>query len=264
MSSVTYVMTALGLGTATAAVARSTWSPCGWSMLSTITPVGEWGRGNRYGNTAAWFVAGATLGGVMLGGLAAAMAAGVAALHLSRSTVLVLAGTGALMAAAGDSGLGGVEFPVFRRQVNERWLDQFRSWFYGAGFGWQIGVGLATYIMTAAVFLLVALGALSGSPLIAVTIGTWFGLGRGMAVLLTRRLTTPEALRAFHRRFDALGPPVRTAVVAVEMAVALIAAGLAWAPLAGIVGFGLGAAVLCRRAFGRQATGPGALNVADR
>ena len=34
---------------AVAAAIRSTWSPCGQSMLSTITPLGEAGRGNRFG-----------------------------------------------------------------------------------------------------------------------------------------------------------------------------------------------------------------------
>ena len=42
---------------AAVAAIRSTWSPCGLSMLATITPVGERGRGNRYRSTAAWFVA---------------------------------------------------------------------------------------------------------------------------------------------------------------------------------------------------------------
>ena len=38
--------------------------------------------------------------------------------------------------------LGGFILPVHHRQVNERWLDQFRPWVYGAGFGWQIGDGV--------------------------------------------------------------------------------------------------------------------------
>src|SRR3546814_9872959 len=34
--------------TAVAAAIRSTWSPCGLSMLSTITPIGEQGRNQRW------------------------------------------------------------------------------------------------------------------------------------------------------------------------------------------------------------------------
>src|SRR6516165_8616488 len=52
--------------TAAIAAARSTWSPCGLSMLSSITPLAEQGRGHRYRATACWFVAGGLLGGVSL------------------------------------------------------------------------------------------------------------------------------------------------------------------------------------------------------
>ena len=61
----------LGVVIALAAAVRSTWSPCGLSMLSQITPVAEAGRHQRFGRTAAWFVAGAVLGGLTLGGAAA-------------------------------------------------------------------------------------------------------------------------------------------------------------------------------------------------
>ena len=96
---------------------------------------------------------------------------------------------------ASDLNLGGFRLPSHTRQVNESWLDQFRSWVYGGGFGWQIGVGLATYVTTAAVYLMIAMArphrrsARSRSLLM-----TGFGLVRGLAVLLGRRLTTPERL----------------------------------------------------------------------
>src|SRR5690606_28323748 len=46
---------------ALAAAIRSTWSPCGLSMLSTITPIGEQARGNRYATSVAWFITGSIL-----------------------------------------------------------------------------------------------------------------------------------------------------------------------------------------------------------
>ena len=70
-----------------------------------------------------------------------------------------LRGRGVRLPASAGSG-----FPIHRRQVNERWLDQYRSWVYGSGFGWQIGNGLSTYITTAAVYLMVVLGALTAAP----------------------------------------------------------------------------------------------------
>jgi len=53
------------------------------------------------------------------------------------------------------------------RQVNDEWLARFRPWVYGAGFGWQIGVGFATYIMTGGLYLMVVLAALTGDPVVA-------------------------------------------------------------------------------------------------
>jgi hypothetical protein len=209
---------------AAAAAARSTWSPCGLSMLSTITPVSERAKGNSYRSTASWFVVGAVAGGATLGAVMAALAAGVRSFHLSAGALGVSALAAALVAAVSDSGGAGLRVPIHRRQVNERWLDQYRSWVYGAGFGWQIGTGLMTYITTAAVYLMVVLGALSTSPVVALAIGCGFGLCRGLAVFLTARITNPTALRAFHRRFTEVGPTVGRIVTSTEFLVAAVLA----------------------------------------
>lgn len=207
---------------AVVAAVRSTWSPCGLSMLATITPLAEQGRGHRYRATAAWFVLGSVLGGASLGGAMALLAAGVRALGLPVLAVGLVAVAATAMVVASDAGLGGRwSLPVHHRQVNERWLDQFRPWVYGAGFGWQVGCGLATYVMTGGVYLTVVLGALTGRPVLALAIGVVFGTVRGLAVLLGRGITTPEGLRAFHRRFFGAGPVVAAAVVVVESVVLL-------------------------------------------
>src|ERR1044072_8666234 len=78
----------LGLVVALAAAVRSTWSPCGQSMLSQLTPVGEASRGYRYRTTAAWFVAGAIVGGATLGAAMALLAAAVSALGATTTTLL--------------------------------------------------------------------------------------------------------------------------------------------------------------------------------
>jgi hypothetical protein len=220
----TYIAT-LAAVVAVGAAARSTWSPCGLSMLSTITPVSERGRGHRYRTTAAWFVLGATVGGATLGAVMAVMAAAVGSLSFSPAVLGLLAAGTAFVAAASDAGVGGMRLPIHRRQVNERWLDRYRPWVYGAGFGWQIGMGVATYITTAAVYVMVVLAALTGRPLVALAVGTAFGLLRGLAVLLTRRLTSPSALRAFHRRFTDRGPAVGRAVTALEATAAAVLLG---------------------------------------
>ncbi len=177
--------------TAVVAAARSTWSPCGVSMLATITPLAERGRGHRYRSTATWFVAGAVAGGATLGLCLLALAAALRAAGLS-PTLSVSVGCGAaVVAAAADTGIAGFRLPVHHRQVNERWLDGFRPWVYGAGFGWQIGTGVVTYIKTAAVYLLIVLAALTASPLLALGLGVLFGLVRGLAVFLGRGITKP-------------------------------------------------------------------------
>ncbi len=208
-------------------------------MLSTITPIGERGRGNRFGRTAAWFILGATLGGAVLGLGAAVLAAVVGAIGLSTTVALVIGALLAIAAAVADAGLFGIHIPYHRRQVNELWLDDYRPWVYGGGFGFQIGLGFATFIMTSALVLLVALAALTGNPLVALALGTLFGFVRGLGVLPGARLTTPARLVEFHRRFDARATVSRQLVIVVEYLVAVVALGAA----GGLVQAGVAAVV---------------------
>ncbi len=256
-------LVALGLSLSVIAAARSTWSPCGWSMLSSITPLSERGRGHRYGWTSAWFVAGAVAGGTCLG---AAMALGAWVMRAlapwGTPTSLWIVAVLALIAAASDAGLGGWSLPIHRRQVNEQWLDRYRAWLYGSGFGWQIGVGYATYLMTAALHAMVLVGVLTADPVAALASGVLFGTVRGLAVLLSASLRTPEALARFHRRFAAAAPLSRRLTVIALLALAAVAAMTARAPLApvSLAGFAcallLGGVALALRAGPSSVTAP--------
>src|SRR6185437_7828188 len=42
--------------------------------------------------------------------------------------------------------------PGPRRQVDERWLDQYRGWVYGDGYGAQLGLGVPTIVSSAATY----------------------------------------------------------------------------------------------------------------
>jgi len=251
---VTALLIAVGVVTALAAATRSTWSPCGLSMLSTITPVSEAGRARRYRATAAWFIGGATLGGATLGALMAGLAAAVSTVHPGARAALGAGAAVVVVAAAIDAGLlarVGLAMPLLRRQVNERWLDQFRSWVYGGGFGWQIGAGFTTYLMTAAVPATALLGALTGRPAVAFGLGVVFGAARGLAVLGSARVRSAEDLRVLHRHLDRLDQPVRWAVVAV-LGAATLALGAAWwwpAALVAAIAMGVG---LFARVGGRR------------
>ncbi|MBX3286197.1 MAG: hypothetical protein KF703_12690 [Actinobacteria bacterium] len=229
----------LALPVAVVSAIRGIWSPCGLSMLSSLTPMTEAGRGNRFGVTAAWFATGGVAGGLSLGALAAAGAAGIDAVGLAPSTRLALGAVVALATAAVDLGLLGVELPIFKRQVDDAWLRRYRSWVYGAGFGWQIGFGVATYIMTAGVLLTIALALLTASPALALAVGGVFGLVRGSAVLIGRSATTPAALGAVHQRLEALAPASRAAAAWVQVLAAASLAALAWHPAAGVAVVGL-------------------------
>jgi hypothetical protein len=220
-----WILLATFVVTVTAAV-RSTWSPCGLSMLASITPLAELGRGHRFRSTAWWYVAGSVLGGVTLGLCVAALTVGVNALSLTSRQSIVVAFVASAVAVMSDIGVGRFHLPVHHRQVNERWLDTFRPWVYGAGFGWQIGTGLATYIMTAAVYLMLVLSALTGQPWLGVVFGGLFGLVRGWSVWLGRHSTSTEALTEFHRRFFTWGPTARRMTVAVEAMATGLFAGL--------------------------------------
>lgn len=201
---------------AAGAGARGTWSPCGLSMVSAINPLAERGRGHRYWLTALWFLLGAGLGGALLGAAAALVAWPVGSLPTSMAALLGC--LGCLVAVAGDCQVGGFRLPIHPRQVNERWLMQYRRWVYAAGFGFQIGTGFATYIMTAATYLVALLAVLTGSPAWALAAGLLFGLVRGAAVLLSSRCRSPESLRALHQALARFEPASRHIMLAVEVA----------------------------------------------
>jgi hypothetical protein len=212
---------------AVVAAARSTWSPCGLSMLSTITPLGERARGHRYPVTVSWFLVGALLGGATFGGLMAAAAAliGLSTPSAQAAAVVLLLAAGVTVAA--DLHVGGFRLPTIPRQVDETWTGRYRSWVYAAAFGWQIGVGLTTYVMTAAVYLVIVAAALTGDAGAAFAVGLVFGAVRGSAVFLGFRLRSPSALRRFHRRFEAAAPCSLAVAIAAQVTVAAVAAAAA-------------------------------------
>lgn len=257
-------ITALALVVAVVAAARSTWSPCGVSMLSTITPVTETSRQRRYGLTVAWFLLGALVGGATLGLLAAGLALVVAAVDPSTTAALAAVGALALVAAAFDARSLGITLPGHGRQVNESWLTRYRSWVYGVGFGWQIGVGLATYIVTAAVYLTVVAAALTGSAAVAFGICLAFGLVRGLAIFLGVRLTTQQRLVEFHRRFEAAREPSRRVTIGALLAVGVLGAGAAGGPLAAVVAAAAGLAVVLTMHPDQMRVRPTALGATTR
>jgi cytochrome c biogenesis protein CcdA len=170
-------------------------------MLSSITPLGERGRNNRFAVAAAFFVAGSLLGGAA-GGV---IAGGVGQLVVpDEPTAAAAAIVGlVLVGAALDGHVAGLRLPTIKRQVDERWLHKYRGWVYGFGFGVQLGTGLATIVSSASVYVMMAAALLTRSVAAGTAIGATFGLVRGASILLARQVSTPEELRQFHRRLAA-------------------------------------------------------------
>lgn len=216
-----------GFVIAVLAGARGTWSPCGLSMVSAINPIAERSRGYRYWLTAVWFVAGAVVGSLAIAvtAVALAIALGAAGSGLSTPVAAALGAGLAVLTLASDGRVAAFQLPTHPRQVNELWLMRYRRWLYASGFGVQIGSGFATYIMTAANYLVVGLAALTRSPQVAFAIGLCFGLVRGSAVLLSARCRTAGQLQQLHRRLAGLEPWSRRVLVAAQAAVALVLAG---------------------------------------
>ena len=167
-------------------------------MLTSISPLGERARGNRWWQTVWWLVLGAVLGGAAVG--AALGALGQALVGSSGDGVrLVLLAGACAVAAAWD--MTGRRLPG-RRQVNEDWLVAYRSWVYGAGFGLQLGVAVATVVNTALVPLFMVAALLAGNMTSGLVIGAAFGTARGASMALSSRVRTPDDLRRLHRRLD--------------------------------------------------------------
>jgi hypothetical protein len=117
----------------------------------------------------------------------------------STSTVALLLAF--LLAVAAVAELAG--WPITRigpqRQVNEDWLDTYRGWVVGAGFGFQLGFGLMTYITTAAFYVVLVAEVLTFSWRAGLALGAVFGLARALPVLGAAFVTSPRRLRAGHQ-----------------------------------------------------------------
>lgn len=191
-----------GVVIAVAAAIRGMWSPCGLSMISSITPMSERARGHRFAVTGTWFTIGSVLGGVTTGA-ATALGAWLLALTGVGVTVrIALFTAAALVTVSSDLHLFGRSLPIHARQVNETWLRRFRAWAYAGGFGWQIGTGFATYVMTAGVYLTVVAGVASADPRIALGLGVVFGTTRGLLVFVAAGASDHTRLQQLHARIE--------------------------------------------------------------
>ena len=90
-------------------------------MLSSITPLGERGRGSRWGVTVTFLIVGALLAGAGSGVIAGALGGLIWSGGDEEPRLAVLAAA-LLVGLAVEAGLAGLRLPTIRRQVNENWL----------------------------------------------------------------------------------------------------------------------------------------------
>ncbi len=188
-------------------------------MLTSISPVGEHGRGQRWWLTAASYVVGSAVGGAVVGTAAGAMG------RLAFGPDTGAAWRPAALAGALVAGLvleRAGRLPMLRRQVNERWLDTYRGWVYGGGFGLQLGAGVLTRVTTSLVYAVIVAAALTGSVAAGALVVGAFGLVRALPLLVLGGVDDPAELRDVHRRVAARAGMARTGTRVLQAATAAL------------------------------------------
>jgi hypothetical protein len=168
-------------------------------MLASINPLGERARGNRWRRTVAAYTlaaaASAAVVGAAVGGIGSLAGIG------GRGAIVAL-GAVAVGAGLADMWAPG-RLPTTGRQVDERWLARYRGWVYGAGFGAQLGAGVATVITSATVYVWLVATLVSGSAAAGAVVGASFGIGRSLPFLTVAGIRAAPELRARLRRLAA-------------------------------------------------------------
>jgi hypothetical protein len=187
-------------------------------MLTSITPLGERGRANRWGLTTTAYIVASVLAGSALGAVLGAIG-GVA--HPPRTAALIALAVAAVVAALADA--ADRRPPSWRRQVDENWLSTYRGWVYGAGYGGQLGLGVVTIVTSATMYAVLAAEVLAGSAGGGALLGLAFGLARALPLLLAGRVHSTAQLASLHAAVVGAAARVRWGAVAVCLAVAATA-----------------------------------------
>lgn len=195
-------------------------------MLSSISPVGEASRRQRWWATASAYTVASVAGGVLIGGALGALGQLVGVGAWSVPALFAL-GVAALLGVAADRGLLGVDLPTWHRQVDERWLTSFRGWVYGAGFGFQLGVGVLTIVTASVTYVALLAALLTGSWQAGAVVGALFGTARALPLVLAGRVRTPGGLRQLLARVARAEGPFGRVTLLAQTGLGVLACGLA-------------------------------------
>jgi hypothetical protein len=177
-------------------------------MLGSITPLGERGRGSRWGLTVSAYVLGSTIGGAAMGTMLGAVGAPVAS-QLRPEIRLLLLGLFLLVGLALDLRLVGARLPTIHRQVDENWRVRYRGWVWGLGFGLQLGLGVITIVTTSTVYATWFAAVSSGGWVGGLAIGLAFGLARALPVFAVAGVRRPDQVLRIDGVLTRLAVPAR-------------------------------------------------------
>jgi hypothetical protein len=189
-------------------------------MLGSITPLGERGRGSRWGVTVSAYVIGSAVGGAALG---AALGWAGSPLGLSTNARLAILGVAIAIGIAFDLRLAGLRLPTTHRQVDETWRASYRGWVWGVTFGAQLALGVITVVTTAFVYVTWVAALLGGSATVGAVVGLAFGLARALPILSVARVRTSGQLLGVDRTLQRLAAPARRLTVAAGASIAGLA-----------------------------------------
>ena len=189
-------------------------------MLGSITPLGERGRGSRWGITVSAYMIGSAAGGAALG---SALGWAGSPLDLPADLRLAILGVAIAAAIAFDLHLGGLRLPSTHRQVDETWRASYRGWVWGLSFGTQLALGVITVVTTSTVYVTWLAAFLTGSAAAGALIGLAFGLARGLPIVSVARVRTSGQLLGVDRTLQRLAAPARRVSVAAGASIAALA-----------------------------------------
>ena len=216
------ILTLIGCLLACVGALRAAWSPCGLSMLSSLTPAGERSRGFSWRVTASAYATGAigaaTLTGAALGALGSLLPSATGWRTAALLATIVVALTI-------DATPLRRRMPLARGQVNEDWMARYRGWVYGFGYGARLGIGFTTLVACAAVYATFVSQVLAGSVWAGALIGFVFGAVKALSLLPARAGRDHASLAALHRTLARLDSPVARTVVAGELLACLVVVG---------------------------------------
>ena len=117
--------------------------------------------------------------------------------------------------------------PGPRRQVDERWLDRYRGWVYGLGYGSQLGLAVTTVVSSAATYVALVAALESASAADGAIILGCFGAVRGLTPLAAARVRSQRQLLDLHRGLARWRAPVQWGTVGAQVAILAVAVAVA-------------------------------------